>query len=171
MQSLTALDLQRLHTAYADGVFRYFWTATGHVTDAEDLVQEFFVKLATHGRAILTAQIERAWIFTVARKLTLDWHRRHQRRPQCDASADPTDLILTTTEDPDAALLGNELLLALASLPPDQRVVAELRLWEGLSLREIAESQSIPLQTVASRLRYALDKLRSKLQHLYSEIS
>lgn len=171
MQSLTATDLQRLHTAYADGVFRYFWAATGQAADAEDLVQEFFVKLATQGLSVLTAQNERAWIFTVARNLTLDWHRRHQRRPQCDASADPTDLTLTSAEDPDAGLMGNELLLALASLPLDQRTVAELRLWEGLTLREIAESQSIPLQTVASRLRYALERLRARLQHLYSEIS
>lgn len=40
--------------------------------------------------------------------------------------------------DPDAAFLGREMLAALSSLPSDQREAAALRLWEGLSLREIA---------------------------------
>lgn len=169
--ALTPSELTRLHAAYADGLFRYFWAAAGSVADAEDLVQEFFVKLARTGAAVRAVSCERAWLFRVARHLVTDWHRRRTRRAEV-----PGEEALALLEygaagdDPDAAALAREMAAALAQLPPEQRTAAQLRLWEGLSLAEIAEIQAVPLQTAASRLRYALQRLRTLLQPLYSEL-
>jgi len=169
--SLTAPELKRLHAAYADGLFRYFWASTGRVCDAEDLVQEFFVKLARNGEAVKKAQCEKAWLFAVARNLAVDWHRRHTRRAEVPAEEDLALLEYGgSSDDPDAAFLARELSAALARLPEDQRTAAQLRLWENLSLQEIADIQQVPLQTAASRIRYALQSLRSFLQPLYSEL-
>ena len=64
----------------------------------------------------------------------------------------------------------DELAGALAGLPPDQRAVVHLKLWEGLTFGEIAAIQDISPNTAASRYRYALDKLRERLRPIYEEI-
>jgi RNA polymerase sigma-70 factor (ECF subfamily) len=55
-------------------------------------------------------------------------------------------------------------------LPPDQRAVVNLKLWEGLTFGQIADALDIPLNTAASRYRYGLDKLRERLRPLYEEM-
>jgi RNA polymerase sigma-70 factor (ECF subfamily) len=58
----------------------------------------------------------------------------------------------------------------LGELPPEQRAVVHLKLWEGLTFEQIAASLDLPPNTAASRYRYALDKLRDHLRPLYEEI-
>ena len=60
--------------------------------------------------------------------------------------------------------------LERAQLFDEQRTVAQLKLWEGLTFEEIAEAQDIPMNTAASRYRYALDKLRTLLRPIYGEL-
>lgn len=170
MPPLTLPELERLHALYADGVYRFLCLSTGSRQEAEDLVQEFYVKLARNGARCHDPATERGWIFTAARNLAMDWHRRKARRPAPAALEDIPLEPACAGADPDAAFLGREMLTALGSLPDDQREAAALRLWEGLSLQEIAEIQQVPLQTVASRLRYATARLRERLKSLYSEI-
>ncbi|HXI51758.1 MAG TPA: sigma factor-like helix-turn-helix DNA-binding protein, partial [Candidatus Saccharimonadales bacterium] len=59
---------------------------------------------------------------------------------------------------------------ALAELPTEQRAVVHLKLWEGLTFEAIAEALGLPLNTAASRYRYAIDKLRQRLRPFYEEI-
>ena len=59
---------------------------------------------------------------------------------------------------------------ALADLPPEQRAVVHLKLWEGWTFDAIAGAFDLPPNTVASRYRYGLDKLRERLRPLYEEI-
>ena len=63
-----------------------------------------------------------------------------------------------------------ELAAALGELPAEQRAVAHLKLWGGLTFEEIAAALEIPPNTAASRYRYALDKLRDRLRPLYEEM-
>ena len=78
--------------------------------------------------------------------------------------------MFATQDDPDQAEFAKRLEAALALLPMEQRSVAQLKLWDGLTFEEIAEVQGIPLNTAASRYRYALEKLRSELRPLYDEL-
>jgi RNA polymerase sigma-70 factor, ECF subfamily len=72
--------------------------------------------------------------------------------------------------NPDEQTFRAALAGALAELPPDQRAVVHLKLWEGLTFEQIAEVLDIPPNTAASRYRYGLDKLRGRLRPLYDEI-
>jgi len=72
--------------------------------------------------------------------------------------------------DSDTKTFRAALDAALADLPPDQRAVVHLKLWEGLTFERIAENLDIPLNTAASRYRYGLDKMRERLRPLYAEI-
>ena len=63
------------------------------------------------------------------------------------------------------------LAAAMAELPDEQRSVAHLRLWEGLTFAEIGQILAISGNTAASRrYRYALNKLQSHLRSLYQEL-
>ena len=72
--------------------------------------------------------------------------------------------------DLDEAAFREELSTALGELPPDQRAVVHLKLWEGLTFEQIASTLEIPPNTAASRYRYGLDKLRARLRPIYEAI-
>ena len=55
-------------------------------------------------------------------------------------------------------------------MPPDQRAVVHLKLWERLTFEQIAAALDISQNTAASRYRYGLDKLRHRLRPLYEEM-
>jgi RNA polymerase sigma-70 factor (ECF subfamily) len=134
--------LARLHAEHALSVYRFAWSITRDELLAQDVVQELFLKLARGQASLAQAQSERALLFTLTRKLDA----LQQQTPRWFQPAD--------TES------GEQLAHALAALPEEQRSVVHLHVWEDLSFREIAELLSAPLQTIASRYRYALEKLR-----------
>lgn len=166
-----APTLPDLYDAHAAGLFHYFTSFTGSEADAKDLLQEFFIKLA---RQQIPADIlnMRAWLLRLAHHHAIDWLRRHtvRRRAEEEAHAQAPVEMFAAHEDPDQAELAQRLTRALALLPLEQRSVAQLKLWDGLTFEEIAEVQGIPLNTAASRYRYALEKLRSELRPLYDEL-
>jgi RNA polymerase sigma-70 factor (ECF subfamily) len=74
------------------------------------------------------------------------------------------------TKEPDAQAFREALSSALAELPPDQRAVVHLKLWEDLTFEQVAMILELSANTAASRYRYGLDKLRQRLRPLYEEI-
>lgn len=99
------------------------------------------------------------WVFTIARNRTIDVLRK-QRRPE------PEDLTWGPEADPDQAdVIGlqqetAQLGEAIASLPDKQRELIEKAYYGDLSHSEIAEQTGLPLGTIKSRIRLALDRLR-----------
>lgn len=164
-----APSLPELYDAHAAGLFHYFTSFTGEAADAKDLLQELFVKL---GRQTIPQNIAnmRAWLLRLAHHHAVDWLRRHQVRRRAEEAAQMPVETFAPQDDPDQAELARRLTCALSLLPVEQRSVAQLKLWDGLTFEEIADIQGIPLNTAASRYRYALEKLRSELRPLYDEL-
>ena len=106
------------------------------------------------------------WIFTIARNLFID-HIRQRRR----AEVDPNDPMLVRDEDhgPDAGLdkadRAEILQTAIGALPPEQAEVLRLVYMTGMKQQAVADKLSVPLNTVKSRLRLALEKLRRLMEH------
>lgn len=102
------------------------------------------------------------WIFTIARNRKIDMIRK-QRRPE------PEELPWGPTEEPSAAdtmALAEEtdqLAAAIAKLPDKQRLLIERAYFGDLSHSEIAEETGLPLGTIKSRIRLALDRLRHSM--------
>lgn len=168
-----APPLPELYDAHAAGLFHYFTSFTGAEADAKDLLQELFMKLGRQGVPPGLGNM-RAWLLRLAHHQAIDWLRRHQVRRRAEEAAHgqahgPVEMF-APHDDPDQAELARRLGHALALLPLEQRSVAQLKLWDGLTFEEIAEVQGIPLNTAASRYRYALEKLRSELRPLYDEL-
>jgi len=162
-------ELEHLYDAHASGLFHYLVTFTKGEADARDLLQELFIKLARG--AELEMQSEKAFVYRLAHNLAIDWLRRRKVRWDTEERlmrelAHGTQL----APDPDAALLARGFADAMKTLPDEQRTIVQLKLWDGLTFDEIAEAQGIPLNTAASRYRYALEKLRTLLRPLYEEL-
>ena len=162
-------ELEQLYDSHASGVFHYLVTFTKAEADARDLLQELFIKLARSPK--MNLQSEKAFVFRLAHNLAIDWLRRRNVRWNSE------EILLKESEearacepDPDAIVFGAALMDAMKKLPDEQRTIAQLKLWDGLTFEEIADTQGIPLNTAASRYRYALEKLRTLLRPLYEEL-
>lgn len=167
MPSVTTLE--QLYDAHASALFRYFQGFVRAEADAKDLLQELFMKLAA--QPLPRVESSKAWVWRIAHNLAVDWLRRARSRQTAeDAGVPDASAWFHTGPDPDAAEFARHAQTALGSLPPEQQSVAFLKLWQGMTLDEIATAQGIPLNTAASRYRYALDKLRTALSPLYQEI-
>jgi len=164
-------ELEQLYDAHAAALFAYALQLTRSDADARDVLQEVFLQLARRG--VLPAEVRdaRAFLLRATHHAVVDRVRRREsrRRTEDSLAAEPGPLFATTS-DPDEAAFRGALAGALGELPPDQRAVVHLKLWEGLTFDQIATLLDLSPNTAASRYRYGIDKLRSLLRPLYQEI-
>lgn len=107
------------------------------------------------------------WLYTIAHHRLHDHWRAAKHRPPAPADADERAARVADPDTPERVVSDFErrrqLQLALDDLPEEQREVLLLRLEQELSLEEIGEVTGVGRETVKSRLRYAMDKLRARL--------
>ena len=164
-------DLERLYDEHAQALFAFLLNFTRDEDDTREVLQEIFVKLARQPDLLRAARDERAFFLRLAHNAAIDLMRRRSTRAKNQEQFGAEKISpFATTEDPDEAAFREELSAALGELPPDQRAVVHLKLWEGLTFEQIAAALEIPLNTAASRYRYGLDKLRARLRPTYEEI-
>lgn len=134
----------------------------------EELAQEVMITVWRKAHLFDRAQASvSTWIFRIARNKRIDVARR-LNRPELD----PEEPALL----PEAPLAADEALSALeqeervrvvlAELPGEQLTLLQQAFYEGLSHREIAERNGLPLGTVKSRIRLAFAKMRARLDSL-----
>ena len=165
--------LERLYDDHAQALFAFLLNLTRNEEDTRDLLQEIFVKLARQPDLLRRAREERAFLIRLAHNAAIDlMRRRGTRQKYHDEFGDEVERAspFAAADDPDEQEFRSALAEALGLLPPEQRAVVHLKLWEGLTFEAISEVLEIPLNTGASRYRYGLDKLRERLRPLYDEI-
>ena len=165
--------LERLYDDHAQALFAFLLNLTREAQDTRDLLQEIFVKLARQPDLLRGAREERAFLIRLAHNAAIDlMRRRGTRQKYHDEFGEEAEQVspFTSANDPDEQEFRSALAEALGELPPEQRAVVHLKLWEGLTFEAIAGALEIPLNTAASRYRYGLDKLREHLRPLYDEI-
>jgi RNA polymerase sigma-70 factor, ECF subfamily len=155
-----------LYDACADRLHPYLAARLGSRHDADDVLQETFVRLARTRRKLAEVENLVAYVFTVARNETarlLAGKLREVATREGQPSA--ADLYREACGDRmEARELAETLAASLARLAPEQREIVELKNYAGLSLREIAEITGLPPGTVATRYRTALGHLRDWLK-------
>ena len=157
---LAALD--ELYDLAATDVYRLALWRTGSAEDAEDVVQEVFVRVAERCRQLASVRRPRAWLLTVAHRLAIDCCRRRNRREE-----DPVDSVPFLTapgDDPERAADARTVSRLVGRLPAKQREVVLLRHFLGCTFREIARVTGVSLFTAASRHRLAVARLRRELE-------
>ncbi len=166
-----AMNLERLYDEHAQALFAFLLNFTRDQNDTRDLLQEVFVKLARQPDLLEEARDERAFLIRLAHNSAIDlMRRRGARQKYHEEFQSEANSPFAASPDPDEAAFRAAPASALGELPPDQRAVVHLKLWEGLTFAQIAAALEIPPDTAASRYRYAIDKLRHRLRPLYEEL-
>jgi RNA polymerase sigma-70 factor (ECF subfamily) len=161
-QSLGRTDLGALYDEHAAALYRLLLAMLGSPDDAQDVLSEVFLAVARQDlRRIGNLRV---YLLAAARNRAVSVLRRRKR----EVNVEPTnpcfiDLGRVDTRD---QLLAHAVEDALRDLPADQREVIALKVYEGLTFAEIAAITHTPPNTVASRYRYAIEKLRRALREL-----
>jgi len=138
-------EIQDLYSASYRRLLGQLIVVTGSVTEAEDVVQEAFVRGLDHPRRLLGADNPEAWLRTVAVNLARSRWRRAQRL----VSLAPRLVEEPHEGDTDSHVV---LLQALRNLPAGQREVIALHHLADLTVEQVAETLGLPTGTVKARL-------------------
>lgn len=184
-QELSQDDRDRLFAEQAipliDQLFGAALGMTRNRADAEDLVQETFMKAYTKFHQYQQGTNIKAWLYRILTNTYITHYRKAQRSPKRSGGEEVEDWQLAAAASHDekglvsaeAEALDNipssELRTALESLSEDQRVVVLLSDVEGFAYKEIADMLDIPIGTVMSRLHRGRKNLREGLSALAAE--
>jgi RNA polymerase sigma-70 factor (ECF subfamily) len=159
---------EELFQRYRGEAYRVAYRLLGHEQDALDVVQEALLKAFSGLGDFDGRSAFRYWFLRIAANTALDWGRRRKRRPSLSIG-DGTSLLPEPSCDDDPARRMNQQDLrrtldkALSRLSPRIRTTFVLFAELGLSYKEIAETQKVPIGTVMSRINSARDKLQKEL--------
>ncbi len=148
---------ERLYDELGDGLYRYAVMLLADATAAEDAIQQVFAALVRHGGAI---ENEPHYLRRAVRNECYSLLRGRVRRAE-----EKLDRPLLESVSGENARHEERIALerALRDLPPEQREVVHLHLFEGWTFQEVADASGESINTVASRYRYALARLRETL--------
>lgn len=152
------------------------------VWEAEEILQDVFFEYVEAYRLPASVEQAGAWLFRVARNRIVDRFRKRRESalPSAPDEDDPDEdrwlesMLPASTDGPEAAyvrsVLIRELTAALDELPPEQRQVFIAHEIEGQSFKAIAADTGVPVNTLLARKRYAILRLRERLQAIYEEV-
>ena len=151
----TGKDLEDIYQRHVDMLYRVAYSFMKNGADAEDMVQETFLRLMRSGTGLESAQHEKAWLIVTVSNLCKSALRSPwQRRTGLDDMAEPPAAA-------DAA--PDETLEAVLALPEDYKLPVYLFYYEGYPTAEIARMLGVAPATVRSRLNRARKKLKLTL--------
>jgi RNA polymerase sigma factor (sigma-70 family) len=138
--------------------------------DAEDILQDVFSALVEANRLLMPIDHVTGWLYRVARNRITDLFRT--RRPE---SLELDDLLPASDASPEAEYARTVLLevleQAIRELPPEQRDVFVAHELDGRSFKEIAAATGVGINTLLSRKRYAVLRLRERLRQTYDDLT
>jgi len=164
-------------------VYNFILRILGDRETAEDLLQEAFMRVIKGAEAYKRQAKFTTWLYTIARNLCVDQIRRrkHRKHASLDAPMDTTDDSGTLLD----VLPSNEMASdrksvnkqmhetmqrAIEALSEEQREVFLMREFLDMPFKQIADVVGVPENTVKSRMRYALEKLRLELDE-YKDVA
>jgi RNA polymerase sigma-70 factor (ECF subfamily) len=161
--------LAALVDQYAGALYRVAFSVLRNQADAEDAVQEAFVRVLRHRDTLGEVRDHRVWLIRIVWNIVLDRKRRAKTRPETDDVADLARVLpmkgLSAEEQAAAAQHHAHVLACLDQLPAKERQVMMLSAFEELSSVEIAEVLEISESSVRSRLFRARNLMAGLLDH------
>ncbi len=166
---------EKLLKRHQRGVFNFIFRYLGNRETSEEVFQEVFLKVHRAAASYLPNGKFTTWLYTIVRNQCVDTFRRqkiretlslegksHEDAPTLGetiaSEADLADVLSSAKE------IEEVLQISLSKLNEDQREVFLLREKQGLKFEEIAEVTGVSVNTVKSRMRYALEGLRRSLK-------
>ncbi|MCS6816729.1 MAG: sigma-70 family RNA polymerase sigma factor [Blastocatellia bacterium] len=169
-------EFERQALEYLEGLYNFAMALTRDRTEAEDLVQETYLRAFRGAAQRLPTGDVKAWLFTIMRNIWINDQRRKRRQQdteELDVKEEDEGMrgrpLADERHRPDVMheqrSLGQEIRHAIESLPAVYREVIVLRFLEGFSYSQIAAIIGCPAGTVMSRISRARAELRKRLNH------
>jgi RNA polymerase sigma-70 factor (ECF subfamily) len=157
-----------LYSRHRNALFRFLVRQCGNPSDAQELFQDVWLKLIRARRRYRPSAKFSTYLYHLAHNRLIDHYRRQSGRIPVsydENQAVPEDNPASSADGPDAVLerehSRQRLLEQITALPAAQREALLLHLETGLTLEELARVTGVGAETVKSRLRYAMAKLRN----------
>lgn len=144
---------EQIYKAFAGPIFRYLRNSFRfEKEEAEDILQNVFLPWVKNPEKFARVENLSAYLFTSARNAALK--RKSEKRP-----SGSTESVIAQGH---SEKVENGVIIdqALSQLPSEQREAVVLKIWNNMTFAEISQLQNTSLQTIASRYRYAIDKLK-----------
>jgi RNA polymerase sigma-70 factor (ECF subfamily) len=163
-------EVELLVREYARFVYSVAYSVLRNGHDAEDAVQETFLRVVRHAAELPAVRERRAWLARIAWRIAIDRRRQQAVRPMADDDEEAVNRLRDAAPGAEQQLIDAEMLSLLerlvSSLPADQRDVIMLSTVEEMSGREIAGILGISETAVRGKLFRARESLRQKLEGL-----
>lgn len=153
--------LSGLYDLTADRLVRYTYVVTRNREDAEDAMQAAMVRIANKPQALASARLPWPYFVRVARNEALKIVQKRRSKKSLSVLFEPSSKDPNEAEEEDSRAF---IRKAISRLPKKQAEVVVLKVWENLTFAEVADILDESPNTVASRYRYALQKLNEVLQ-------
>lgn len=154
---------------YRSKVFSYIFHIVKNQDVADDIFQETFVKIIMtikQGRYVETGKFS-AWVTRIARNLVIDYFRQEKSENLVSIDNDDVDILnrrdlsdSTIEDNMVQTQICNDIRRLIHSLPDSQRNVIEMRFYQNMSFKEIADATNVSINTALGRMRYALMHIR-----------
>ncbi|WP_214721931.1 sigma-70 family RNA polymerase sigma factor [Exiguobacterium sp. s192] len=161
MRSGDELALEALYEKYERLLFSFAHRFTNNDRLSEEVIQEVWMKI-WNGRVDFNTDKGKfsSWILTITRNAALDCLRREKRQPTIEVEErdggfdEPVERTVMERET------ASEVRNAVSELKPDQQELIELVYFKGLTQQQISDQLNLPLGTVKTRIRSAIQSLR-----------
>ena len=160
---------------YTDKLYHMSYRMTGNRQEAEDVVQDAFLRVFSNLDRYDENQKFSTWIYRIATNLCIDRLRKRKRVYSLDAESseheglDGYSMLPGDHRTPESELMLSEtqriIHEAIGTLPPKYKSVMVLRYLQELSLQEISQVLDIPVTTVKTRVHRGREFMRKKLEH------
>ncbi len=165
--------LAALVSEYAPTLYRVAFSVLRNPADAEDAVQETFLRVLRHRETLAEVRDRRVWLIRIVWNIVLDRKRRSKTRPETDDVSELARVLpasgLSAEQIAAAAQHHAHVLACVERLPAKEREVLQLSAFEELSSVEIAEVLGITESSVRSRLFRARNLMAGLLNHVRSQ--
>jgi len=153
------IALEQLYLKYQTPLFNYIRRWISDSSQAEDILQEVFVKVMNKAKSFMPAGNGSfaSWLYVITLNLCRDKQRVTKTQSINYEPAAPDNQEFYGRADDE------KLQQALNTLSPEQKEVVLLRTYSGLSFKAISKIQNVPLNTVLARMHYAINNLRQRL--------
>ena len=160
--------LKTLITRHEKKVFSYIMLSVKNRELAEDIFQDTFIKVINTLRSGNYKEEGKfvQWVMRIANNLKIDYFRKMQRMPVFEGNGDFDIFDVIYGSDPSVEQkmiteqIYEELRVLITMLPDEQREVLEMRIYNDISFKDIAEITGVSINTALGRMRYALINLR-----------
>ncbi|QDH70483.1 RNA polymerase sigma factor [Marilutibacter alkalisoli] len=158
---------EQLYARHRAPLYRFLMRQLRDAALADEFFQDVWQRVIAARASWKPEAAFSTWLYRIAHNRLNDHWRGLKHRPPAPEDGDERTARIPDPDTPERSLSEFEqrrrLQCAIEELPDEQRVVVTLRLEQELSLEEIGEITGVGRETVKSRLRYAMDKLRTRL--------